>query len=628
MTTRLRHRVGGIGATNRQKFFNVFSDGTSPKMHSRSMDTAQLVRVGPSAEGSECDADAPKRSMPRKGGVLGVPEGTAAFHSSVESLPALSSEKRKLKKSVSIKSPSMKTPLDRTRTPSRQNSGSQTPTGEFNASSSIDSTEAQTELESRILKRKIQEFFVQNRQPIREFFMNISQHEGTIPVAKMRKAIEDLNLGGTSRAIEKILSEADVDGNGIVDYEEFIGQFRNVDTYEGSWEVDHYLGKSFRRDGQEMKQTNLKRRALSETEEKNAGKVVKKISNYLYNRYGGVRAAFRAFDENKDGVITLGEIERGLKRTTNLNLTPKELSGFLQLLDVNYNGLVELSEFSSKMDKFSGATDEEFLMPPWMKAARPTESHEPQDELPRAKSAPSSEFAKSKLLGSTISDVPYQSLAHSYTFPQHAWDCADDTELARQRKSYIVNHSNSMDLKKDTPAWATDRERHSLTVSGASLANSVELAWARNTDHPSLKASGLSSGEHATQYVAARQELIDNAQKESQERSRLDRWKQGEYRTIEAYRKYDEKQANYHKERINTCRKLREHHHEIAAHSHRNYFNKGKDGMPYNNIGDYLAYQNQPNSVTSDSLTCRDRSLIFAESRCCKGTCHCRPVIC
>ncbi|KAK3275761.1 hypothetical protein CYMTET_16120 [Cymbomonas tetramitiformis] len=625
MTTRLRHRVGGIGATNRQKFFNVFSDGTTPKLHSRSLDTAQLARGGPSNEGSESDAGAPKHSMPRKGGVLGVPEGTAAFHDSTESLPLINSDKRKLKKSVSIRSP-MKTPLDRTRTPSRQTSGSQTPVGEFNASVSIDSAESQTELESKILKRKIQEFFVQNKQPIREFFMNISQHEGTISVDKMRKAIEGLNLGGTNRAVEKILKEADVDGNGIVDYEEFIGQFRNVDTYEGSWDVDHYLGKSFRRDGQEMKQT--KRRALNETEQKNARKVVKKISNYLYNRYGGVRAAFRAFDENKDGVITLTEIENGLKKTTNLNLTHKEMIGFLQLLDVNLNGLVEFSEFSSKMDKFSGAKDDEFLMPPWMKAARPTETHEPQEQLTRAKSAPSSEFYKSKSLGSTISDAPYESLAHSYTFPQHAWDCADGTELARQRKSYIVNHSNSLDLRRDTPAWATDSERHSLTVSGASLANSVELAWARNTDHPSLKASGLSSGEHATQYVAARQELIDNAHKASQERSRLERWKQGEYRTVEAYRKYDEKQANYHKGRINTCGKLRAHHHEIAAHSHRNYFNKGKDGMPYTNIGDYLAYQNQPDSVTSDSLTCRDRSLLFAESRCCKGTCHCRPVIC
>ncbi|KAM9755343.1 calcium-binding protein 5 isoform 2-T2 [Dama dama] len=64
-----------------------------------------------------------------------------------------------------------------------------------------------------------------------------------------------------------------------------------------------------------------------------------------------MRDAFKEFDANGDGAITLGELQQAMQRLLGDKLTSQEISEVVQEADVNGDGTVDFEEFVKMMSR-------------------------------------------------------------------------------------------------------------------------------------------------------------------------------------------------------------------------------------------------------------------------------------
>ncbi|XP_004867269.1 calcium-binding protein 5 [Heterocephalus glaber] len=76
-----------------------------------------------------------------------------------------------------------------------------------------------------------------------------------------------------------------------------------------------------------------------------------------------MRDAFKEFDANGDGEITLGELQQAMQRLLGEKLTTQEIAEVVQEADINRDGTVDFEEFVKMMSRRGGPRSSRYSLP-------------------------------------------------------------------------------------------------------------------------------------------------------------------------------------------------------------------------------------------------------------------------
>lgn len=126
--------------------------------------------------------------------------------------------------------------------------------------------------------------------------------DGTITLAELASVMRALGQHPTQDELQMMMSSVDVDQNGVIDFDEFVGLMRN-----------HFYS------------------------EENAPSAEAELLE-----------AFRIFDRNGDGFITEEELRQALLNLGE-RLTGEQLRDMIAAADTDGNGLIDYNEFVAMM---------------------------------------------------------------------------------------------------------------------------------------------------------------------------------------------------------------------------------------------------------------------------------------
>ncbi|CAF2741903.1 unnamed protein product [Rotaria sp. Silwood2] len=117
---------------------------------------------------------------------------------------------------------------------------------------------------------------------------------GTISLSELKQVLIALNFNPTDTLVRKVMKEMDIDGNGSVEFDEFVKIMKNV--YERKFTEDE------------------------------------------------MRRAFKCFDIDNSGYITADELHEVLRRL-NRDVSERRISEVLKSVDMDHDGKISYEEF-------------------------------------------------------------------------------------------------------------------------------------------------------------------------------------------------------------------------------------------------------------------------------------------
>ncbi|CAF4541528.1 unnamed protein product [Rotaria sp. Silwood1] len=117
---------------------------------------------------------------------------------------------------------------------------------------------------------------------------------GTISLSELKQVLVALNFNPTDSLVRKVMKEMDIDGNGSVEFDEFVKVMKNV--YERKFTDDE------------------------------------------------MRRAFKCFDMDNSGYITASELHEVLRRL-NRDVSERRINEVLREVDTDHDGKISYEEF-------------------------------------------------------------------------------------------------------------------------------------------------------------------------------------------------------------------------------------------------------------------------------------------
>ncbi|CAF1330997.1 unnamed protein product [Rotaria sp. Silwood1] len=117
---------------------------------------------------------------------------------------------------------------------------------------------------------------------------------GTISLSELKQILVALNFNPTDSLVRKVMKEMDIDGNGSVEFDEFVKVMKNV--YERKFTDDE------------------------------------------------MRRAFKCFDMDNSGYITASELHEVLRRL-NRDVSERRINEVLREVDTDHDGKISYEEF-------------------------------------------------------------------------------------------------------------------------------------------------------------------------------------------------------------------------------------------------------------------------------------------
>jgi protein phosphatase len=163
--------------------------------------------------------------------------------------------------------------------------------------------------------QKVQEILYEKCQTARQLFDVFDRNgDGYISLFEFMETLKTLNLGLTDNQIYDFMRDIDTDADNKISLEEFNKRFQvrytKSDVKGDKWVAD----------------------------------VLQKIGRILFASHKTVEEAFRKFDQNGDGVLSIAEWNACLK-TIGFNLTPDEEQRLLKVVDADGSKHIDIREF-------------------------------------------------------------------------------------------------------------------------------------------------------------------------------------------------------------------------------------------------------------------------------------------
>ncbi|RHY33822.1 hypothetical protein DYB32_001383 [Aphanomyces invadans] len=149
-----------------------------------------------------------------------------------------------------------------------------------------------------------------------------TNRDGVLQKDEFFQALRHLNLNYPDELLAKIMEAVDLDGGNTIDYKEFLAAFTVKDASE---------------------QVALEKGDMTWQQS-----VLQQVSNMFYQHRIHIRAAFRLFDVDNSGTISIDEFRTGIATFNAIMdspLTDEQIDALLAHLDSDSDGIISYKEF-------------------------------------------------------------------------------------------------------------------------------------------------------------------------------------------------------------------------------------------------------------------------------------------
>ncbi|XP_063430894.1 uncharacterized protein LOC134712857 [Mytilus trossulus] len=171
--------------------------------------------------------------------------------------------------------------------------------------------------------------------------------DGTISAVELGVIMRSLGQNLSDQELKNIISEVDVDGNGIIDFQEFLTMMAKKTKDTDSEEEIREAFKVFDNDGNGTISSNDLRQIMTTFGDKLPDDEIAEF-----------KEAFSLFDKDGDGTISSAELGV-VMRSLGQNPSEQELTDLVNEVDIDGNGIIDFQEFLTMMAKKMKDTDTE-----------------------------------------------------------------------------------------------------------------------------------------------------------------------------------------------------------------------------------------------------------------------------
>jgi Ca2+-binding EF-hand superfamily protein len=189
----------------------------------------------------------------------------------------------------------------------------------------------------------------QKSRNIRVVFRNFDEDKsGTLNYKEFRQGLIGLGIVLSDSDFDALVKVLDNDGNGEINYGEFVEDMKAVDQQVGGFFGDPGRHKKKMDDYKENQRVAEVHNAHAAGAGRTGAEILATVKRKCEEKSKQIRKIFRTFDENHDGKVTYAEFRQGL-RGLGFQLPDADFNALVKHVDDDGSGALDYNEFVAEL---------------------------------------------------------------------------------------------------------------------------------------------------------------------------------------------------------------------------------------------------------------------------------------